>query len=289
MPNPSYSSYRQYDNQVRLLDECSDIDDVNVVARFIVTTYKVLIGRIKVDAELDVLMTKDATTTLNHILWLKNKWTDSLYPLASHLIKYSLYDNDELMAVYRSHFLDQYNDAPILKEEELKIKLGDMLQYAIQTKSDRMFNWLSDISSKDNRIKTILVPIISDRPIGEIQSLPKGLMDLAINSVDQNNIDSYRKYTDFLRCLAVNGSMAQKQFLAKLIVKMLNDKDDIQKVVSIIKSYKQLTKTYCDLIESTLRCILDDTSDSSTIQLCNDAIEHLSSLNRTSKQKRKSA
>lgn len=289
MPNPSYSSYRQYDNQVRLLDECSDIDDVNVVARFIVTTYKVLIGRIKVDAELDVLMTKDATTTLNHILWLKNKWTDSLYPLASHLIKYSLYDNDELMAVYRSHFLDQYNDAPILKEEELKIKLGDMLQYAIQTKSDRMFNWLSDISSKDNRIKTILVPIISDRPIGEIQSLPKGLMDLAINSVDQNNIDSYRKYTDFLRCLAVNGSMAQKQYLAKLIVKMLNDKDDIQKVVSIIKSYKQLTKTYCDLIESTLRCILDDTSDSSTIQLCNDAIEHLSSLDQTSKRKLKSA
>ncbi|MBR5550439.1 MAG: hypothetical protein IKV83_00765 [Muribaculaceae bacterium] len=289
MPNPSYSSYRQYDNQVRLLDECSDIDDVNVVARFIVTTYKVLIGRIKVDAELDVLMTKDATTTLNHILWLKNKWTDSLYPLASHLIKYSLYDNNELMAVYRSHFLDQYNDAPILKEEELKIKLGDMLQYAIQTMSDRMFNWLSDISSKDNRIKTILVPIISDRPIGEIQSLPKGLMDLAINSVDQNNIESYRKYTDFLRCLATSGSTAQKQYLVKLIVKMLDEKDDIQKVILIIKSYKQLAKPYCDRIESTLRCILDDTSDSSTIQLCNDAIEHLSSLNQTSKRKRKSA
>lgn len=289
MPNPSYSSYRQYDNQVRLLDECSDIDDVNVVARFIVTTYKVLIGRIKVDAELDVLMTKDTTTTLNHILWLKNKWTDSLYPLASHLIKYSLYDNDELMAVYRSHFLDQYNDAPILKEEELKIKLGDMLQYAIQTMSDRMFNWLSDISSKDNRIKTILVPIISDRPIGEIQSLPKDLMDLAINSVDQNNIESYRKYTDFLRCLATSGSTAQKQYLVKLIVKMLDEKDDIQKVILIIKSYKQLAKPYCDRIESTLRCILDDTSDSSTIQLCNDAIEHLSSLNQTSKRKRKSA
>lgn len=289
MPNPSYSSYRQYDNQVRLLDECSDIDDVNVVARFIVTTYKVLIGRIKVDAELDMLMTKDATTTLNHILWLKNKWTDSLYPLASHLIKYSLYDNDELMAVYRSHFLDQYNDAPILKEEELKIKLGEMLQYAIQTKSDRMFNWLSDISSKDNRIKTILVPIISDRPIGEIQSLPKGLMDLAINSVDQNNIESYRKYTDFLRCLATGGSTAQKQYLVKLIVKMLDENDDIQKVILIIKSYKQLAKPYCDRIESTLRCILDDTFDSSTIQLCNDAIEHLSSLNQTSKRKRKSA
>ena len=290
MTNTSASPYnRQTAKQVRLLDECVNIDEINVLARFITTTYKVTQGRINGADELEILRTKDESVILSNILWLKNTYGYPLYRLASHVIKYSLYDNDELMAVYRSHFLDQYNDAPILKEEELKIKLGDMLQYAIQTKSDRMFNWLSDISSKDNRIKTILVPIISDRPIGEIQSLPKDLMDLAITSVDQNNIDSYRKYTDFLRCLAVNGSMAQKQFLAKLIVKMLNDKDDIQKVVSIIKSYKQLTKTYCDLIESTLRCILDDTSDSSTIQLCNDAIEHLSSLNRTSKQKRKSA
>ena len=287
--NTNNSYYRQQDKQVRLLDECVDVGDIDIMARFIVTIYKVTQGRINGAAELDVLMTKDATTTLNHILWLKNKWTDSLYPLASHLIKYSLYDNDELMAVYRSHFLDQYNDAPILKEEELKIKLGDMLQYAIQTMSDRMFNWLSDISSKDNRIKTILVPIISDRPIGEIQSLPKDLMDLAINSVDDNNIESYKKFTDFLRCLAASGSTAQKQYLTKLIVKMLYEKDDIQKVVSIIKSYKQLAKTYCDHIESTLKCIIEDTSDSTTIQLCNDAIEHLSSLNQTSKRKRKSA
>lgn len=290
MTNTSASPYnRQTTKQVRLLDECVNTDEINVLARFITTTYKVTQGRINGADELEILRAKDETVTLSNILWLKNTYGYPLYRLASHVIKYSLYDNDELMAVYRSHFLDQYNDAPILKEEELKIKLGDMLQYAIQTKNDRMFNWLSDISSKDNRIKTILVPIISDRPIGEIQSLPKGLMDLAINSVDQNNIDSYRKYTDFLRCLAANGSMAQKQYLAKLIVKMLNDKDDIQKVVSIIKSYKQLTKTYCDLIESTLRCILDDTSDSSTIQLCNDAIEHLSSLNQTSKRKLKSA
>ena len=237
MTNTSASTYnRQTAKQVRLLDECVNIDEINVLARFITTTYKVTQGRINGADELEILRTKDESVILSNILWLKNTYGYPLYRLASHVIKYSLYDNDELMAVYRSHFLDQYNDAPILKEEELKIKLGDMLQYAIQTKSGRMFNWLSDISSKDNRIKTILVPIISDRPIGEIQSLPKGLMDLAINSVDQNNIDSYRKYTDFLRCLAANGSMAQKQYLAKLIVKMLNDKDDIQKVVSIIKS-----------------------------------------------------
>lgn len=185
------------------------------------------------------------------------------------------------MNIYQSHFLEQHNEAPILKEEELKTKLDDMLQYAISNKDNKMFNWLNNISSKNNRIKTILIPIISTRPIGEIQSLPTELMDLAINSVDENNIESYRKYTDFLICLATSGSTAQKQYLVKLIVKMMDEKDDIQKVVSIIKSYKQLAKSYCDRIISTLNCIIEDNSDTTIVNMCSDAIEHLISLNKS--------
>ena len=281
MTNTSYPYNRQITKQVRLLEECVNMDEVNVLARFVVTTYKVTQGRINGVSELEILRVKDETTILNNILWLRSKWTDSLYPLASHLIKYSIYNNDELMNIYQSHFLEQYNETPILKEEELKTKLDDMLQYAISNKNDKMFNWLSNISSKNNRIKTILIPIISARPIDEIQSLTTELMDLAINSVDENNIESYRKYTDFLICLATRGSTAQKQYLVKLIVKMVDEKDDIQKVVSIIKSYKQLAKSYCDRIISTLNCIIEDNSDTTIIDMCSDAIEYLISLNKS--------
>ena len=283
-PNP-YS--RQTTKQVRLLEECVNIDEVNVLARFVVTTYKVTQGRINGSSELEILIIKDESTILNNILWLKSKWTDSLYPLASHLIKYSIYSNDELMNIYQSHFLEQYNEVPILKEEELKAKLDDMLQYAISNKDSKMFNWLNNISSKNNRIKTILIPIISARPIGEIQSLPTELMDLAINSVDENNIESYRKFTDFLRCLATSGSTAQKQYLVKLIVKMMDEKDDIQKVVSIIKSYKQLAKSYCDRIISTLNCIIEDKSDTTIVNMCSDAIEHLIAINKSAGKAKK--
>ena len=290
MTSTSNPYNRQTTKQVRLLEECVNIDEVNVLARFITTTYKVTQGRINGAAELDILRIKDESTILNNILWLKSKWTDSLYPLASHLIKYSIYSNDELMNIYHSHFLEQHNEAPILKEEELKTKLDDMLQYAISNKDDKMFNWLSNVSSKSNRIKTILIPIISARPIGEIQSLPTELMDLAIDSVNQDNIDSYKQYTDFLRCLAAKGSIQQKQSLVTLIVRMLDEKkEDIQKIVSIIMSYKQLDKNQCDRIVSTLKCIVDGDDNDLSIQLCNEAIEHLYSLNKTSKRKRKSA
>lgn len=291
MTNTSANPYnRQATKQVRLLEECVNVDEINVLARFIATAYKVTQGRINGAEELEILRAKDETVTLSNILWLKNTCGYPLYRLASHLINYSQYDNDELMNIYQAHFLEQYNDAPILKEEELNTKLDDMLQFAISNKDDKMFNWLSNVSSKSNRIKTILIPIISARPIGEIQSLPTELMDLAIDSVNQDNIDSYKQYTDFLRCLAAKGSIQQKQSLVTLIVRMLDEKkEDIQKIVSIIMSYKQLDKNQCDRIVSTLKCIVDGDDNDLSIQLCNEAIEHLYSLNKTSKRKRKSA
>ena len=288
--NTNNSYYRQPDKQVRLLDECVDVGDIDIMARFITIIYKVTQGLINGADELEILRAKDETVTLSNILWLKNTCGYPLYRLASHLINYSQYDNDELMNIYQAHFLEQYNDAPILKEEELNTKLDDMLQFAISNKDDKMFNWLSNVSSKSNRIKTILIPIISARPIGEIQSLPTELMDLAIDSVNQDNIDSYKQYTDFLRCLAAKGSIQQKQSLVTLIVRMLDEKkEDIQKIVSIIMSYKQLDKNQCDRIVSTLKCIVDGDDNDLSIQLCNEAIEHLYSLNKTSKRKRKSA
>ena len=286
IPNPSHPSYRQYDKKVRLLDECTEAGDINVIARFITTTYKVILEDINVEAELEILMGKNASTTLENILWLRNTWNYSLYPLASHLIKYTLYDNKELMSTYQVHFVEQYNDAPILKEEVLKNKLDNMLKYAIQNKNDNMFNWLNNISNMSYRVRTIMISIISAKPIAEIQSLPKDLMDLAINSVNEHNIESYRKFTDFLRCLASEGSTSQKQHLVKLIIKMLDEKDDIQKIVSIIKSYKQLSKTYCARLETTLKCIMEDSSEVETSQLCIDAIAHLTSLNTKTKKKR---
>lgn len=287
IPNPNYPTYRHYDNQVRLLEECTDISDINIIARFIATTYKVTRGQINGASEFELLRTKDEATTLNNILWLKERFGYPLYRLASHLVNYSLYDNEDLMTIYQAHFLEEYNNAPILREDELNNKLDNMLIYAIQYKDNKMFTWLNDISSKNNRVKTILIPIISARPIGEIQTLPNELMDLAINSVDENNIESYRKFTDFLRCLASSGSASQKQYLVKLLIKMLDEKEDIEKIISIIKSYKQLAKTYCDRIISTLKCIIEDSSDTTIVNMCNDAIEYLSAINKPASKVKK--
>lgn len=288
IPNPSRPNYPQYDSHVRLVDECNSIDEIDILTRFIVTTYKVVLGRINITAELDTLMSKNSEVTLNEILWLNETWKFSLYPLASHLIKYNTYDNDQLMDIYKSHFVAQCDDGSfILTEEELRQKLDNMLQYAIKNQSNKMFNWLNEISGKNNRIKTMLIPIISARPIGEIQSLPKELMDLAVNSVDQNNIGSYKKFSDFLICLATEGTMPQKQMLANLLVQMLDDNSDHTKVTSIIKAYKNLSKTYCSHLVTKLQCIIEDKKNTTSIETYNEAIEHLLALHKSTTKKKK--
>lgn len=224
---------------------------------------------------------------MKEILWLNKVWGYALYPLASHLIKYNAYDNDELMDIYQSHFVAQYdNGSFILTEEELRKKLDDMLQYAISSNNNKMFNWLNEISGRNNRIKTMLIPIISARPIGEIQSLPKELMDLAINSVNQNNIGSYKGYTDFLICLATEGTMQQKQILANLLVQMLDENGDHTKVISIIKTYKNLSKTYCNHLVTKLQCIIEDKKDTTSIESYNEAIKHLLALHKSTTKKK---
>ena len=192
------------------------------------------------------------------------------------------------MDIYRSHFIAQYdNGSFILTEDELRKKLDNMLQYAISSNSNKIFNWLNEISAKNNRIKTMLIPIISARPIGEIQSLPKDLMDLAINSVDQNNIGSYKGFTDFLICLATEGTMLQKQILANLLVQMLDENGDHTKVISIIKAYKNLSKTYCNHLVTKLQCIIEDKKNTTNIESYNEAIEHLLALHKSTTKKKR--
>ena len=68
---------------------------------------------------------------------------------------------------------------------------------------------------------------------------------------------------------------------------MLDEKEDIEKIISIIKSYKQLAKTYCDRIISTLNCIIEDSSDTTIVNMCNDAIEYLTSINKSASKVKK--
>ena len=55
---------------MRLLDECVDVGDIDIMARFITIIYKVTQGLINGADELEILRAKDETVTLSNILEL---------------------------------------------------------------------------------------------------------------------------------------------------------------------------------------------------------------------------
>lgn len=161
------------------------------------------------------------------------------------------------MELFADHFTAKPNNRYILSEEIIQTKLDEMLKFAIQHNSSQMFDWLNAISLKSERIKAMLIPIISEKTIADIQTLPKDLMNLAVNSINKTNIENYKKYPDFLTYLAQNGNMQQKSYLAGMFSDMLNKNENVNVVLGIIQSFNSLKQVDCKLLTTQIQRIME--------------------------------
>lgn len=258
MPHPSYPSHRNYDQNIRFIDECTNDDTaIETVVKFGCITYKVSSGRIAIDNIIDPFFAQSSNIILDQLLWLKNRWGFNLYPLANYILKFKSYNNDKLMELFADHFTSKPNNRYILSEEIIQTKLDEMLKFAIQHNSSQMFDWLNAISLKSERIKAMLIPIISEKTIADIQTLPKDLMNLAVNSINKTNIENYKKYPDFLTYLAQNGNMQQKSYLAGMFSDMLNKNENVNVVLGIIQSFNSLKQVDCKLLTTQIQRIME--------------------------------
>lgn len=258
MPHPSYPSHRNYDQNIRFIDECTNDDTaIETVVKFGCITYKVSSGRIAIDNIIDPFFAQSSNIILDQLLWLKNRWGFNLYPLANYILKFKSYNNDKLMELFADHFTAKPNNRYILSEEIIQTKLDEMLKFAIQHNSSQMFDWLNAISLKSERIKAMLIPIISEKTIADIQTLPKDLMNLAVNSINKTNIENYKKYPDFLTYLAQNGNMQQKSYLAGMFSDMLNKNENVNVVLGIIQSFNSLKQVDCKLLTTQIQRIME--------------------------------
>lgn len=286
MPHPNYPSYQHYDSTVSFINECEDEDEIETIVRFAAITYKVSKGQISIDDILDSFIDKSSDLILNQIFWLKDRWKFSLYPLAEYMLKFEAYDNNKLMEIYADHFTSKHDNKYVLPEESIRTKLDAMLDFAVQSQNTSIFDWLNALSLKNVRIKSILISIISEKTITNIQALPKDLMNLAVDSINKTNIESYKKYPAFLTYLAVHGSTQQKTYLTGMLSGMLDKNDDVDSVLDIITSFTSLKRTDCNLLITQVQRIMEEKNDLVENNKYSTAIQHLSLLIQTSSRKK---
>lgn len=286
MPHPSYPSHRSYDRTVSFINECTDDEEIETVVKFGVVTYKVSRGQVSITKILDSFFDKAPNLVLDQILWLKDKWEFSLYPLAEYMLKFEAYDNNKLMEIYADHFTSKRDSKYVLPEESIREKLDAILTFAGQSHNVKVFDWLNTLALKSERIKAMLISIISEKAIEDIQALPKDLMNLAVSSINKTNIESYKKYPAFLTYLAVHGSTQQKTYLTGMLSGMLDKNDDVDSVLDIITSFTSLKRTDCNLLITQVQRIMEEKNDLVENNKYSTAIQHLSLLIQTSSRKK---
>ncbi|MCM1150409.1 MAG: KAP family NTPase [Alistipes sp.] len=285
IPHSSYPSHRSYDRFVSFVNECQDENEIETVVKFGVIAYKVSSGRISITDILDLFFDKAPDLVLKQILWLKDKWNFNLYPLAAYMLKFETYGNSNLMEIFAKHFTSKHNNKYVLSEESIRTKLDAMLDFAVQSSNTSIFDWLNTMSLKNERIKAMLISIISEKTIADIQALPKDLMNLAINSINKANIESYKKYPAFLAYLAEHGSAQQKSYLVGMFSDMLEKRDDMNSVLDIILSFKSLKQSDCNLLITQVQRITEEQGDLVDDNKYSTVINHLSSLPQSPSRK----
>jgi len=287
IPHPTYPSHRNYDQSVSFIDECKDNKEaIETIVKFAIITYKVSRCRFSITKVLDSFFDKATNLVLDQILWLKDKWKFSLYPLATYMLKFEAYDNNKLMEIYADHFTSKNKDGYVLPEESIREKLDAILVFAGQSHNAKGFDWLNTLALKSERIKAMLISIISEKAIEDIQALPKELMNLAVNSINKTNIESYKKYPDFLTYLAEHGSPQQKSYLAGMLSNMLNKNEDVGNVLNIISSFTSLKQNDCTLLITQVQRTMEEQNDLVDNEKYLTTIDYLKTLPLSTSRKR---
>lgn len=286
MPHPSYPLQRNYDQAVSFINECTDDASIEIIVKFLVITYKVSQGGISITKILDSFFNKAPDLVLDQILWLRDEWKFSLYPLAEYMLKFEAYDNGKLMEIYADHFTSKHDNKYVLPEESIRKKLDAILVFAGQAHNAKVFDWLNTLALKSERIKAMLISIISEKAIEDIQALPKDLMNLAINSINKTNIESYKKYPDFLAYLAEHGNPQQKSYLAGMLSDMLNKNENVVGVLNIISSFTSLKQNDRALLITQVQRTMEEQNDLVDDEKYLATIDHLKTLPQSTPRKK---
>ena len=116
---------------------------------------------------------------------------------------------------------------------------------------------------KDNNIKPFFIEVITAKDSSYINSLPNSLLELAINSFNQENFSQFAKNTGFLSVIASKGTDEQKTEIVKMMTENINKKNNLDDTFNVLDCIV-LKKSYNkDMLRSALQAYKDsDPNDS---------------------------
>ncbi|GHV15187.1 hypothetical protein AGMMS49938_12790 [Fibrobacterales bacterium] len=228
------------------IDECIASDTyIQDIIDFVINAYRVSNNNTDVSAEIDKLLKKTNLDTC--FIELIDKRL-SLNPLLNLIFdddqnyegKNNFKEANRLSLLKHCFIQKTEKNQYIISEDKAKSKLNELLAYAQKEKSSEVYTLLEALSEQE-LYKNLLTSLIIAKDSAFVNSLPKKLLTLAVNSFNKDNYKDYANNFDFLSVIMQHGKNNQKSYVVKILTAKLDDNIDIERVLNLIETMQNIS------------------------------------------------
>ena len=245
--NPNYPSYTQYDNQVEIIEECKENqNESQKIIDFLLKTYAVTNNHISIINELSKEAINYRHYINSHLINLLNRGLD-LIPLSRLILEDENYSTDEAIALIKYCFIQRNLEGNLcLAKEQIKTKIKSVIE---SVKSNKKLISLLMRLKEEQEIHTIIVNEIISHDSVFINELPEELLEMAIDSFNNETAEDFSSNYEFLSVIGNKGTAQQLHILIKLLCKKFDKIDEFEPILNIIeKNSTKITTDDSDLL-----------------------------------------
>lgn len=236
-----------------------DPDSIPHFISFIFNIYRITLNKVNTVLEFNELYENPNSyeTTKNKILEMINVEKLSLGPMQDFILKDTNYDNKTLDLL--NHFFTYKSDDKYqLPQDKLKSKLNEIITSILAEENALLTHFLEQ-GLVDDRFKSTLIEIITEKSKDDILKLPTSLQKLAFDYICSANrlVETYQDATDLLKAISLNGKEEHIRELTNVIAEKLIHKNS-KIAFELIDSTKNFSSSDKHIILSHLNDYSDD-------------------------------
>jgi len=248
------NSTRTRTNNVNIFDEAISNNNNNlyIYVRYLINIFRITNNKITVIDEL--VKFPNSHLFGNEILELINS-DYSLEALKELIIKNDDYSNELNIDILKALFLQNASNG-FIDSTTVKQKFESVLNFALIQKNTKAFDFLEE-SLEFVDYRHCLSDIIISLESYLFELLPPIFLELAIQSFNYSRYKEFEKNFDFLKMVASRGKVSQLELLTTLLTNKIDRNEDIDNVLILISSVKEIKKTDKKLLLSHLESYLE--------------------------------
>jgi len=233
-PHQSYPTQKQYDSEINFIDEClKENTFISDIITFAINIYRITNNNTSTNDLISKLLINNRKELNEKLLILVNN-NFTLIPIVSLLLQDKDYNNENTITLLKHCFnIKDKEGKSGLSETDMISKLEELLNYAYDEKSNKIYDFLESIYN-DKDIKDILSSIIIKKDSNFINNLPKAFLNLAVQSFTDENYSEFCNNFHLLSIIALHGSISQGELLIKLLIPKIDNNENIENVLQII-------------------------------------------------------